>query len=427
MFSTDKRTYLSEWWGNDVRMNSLMTEFRPKHINPFGYQEKMIFWEESLIKWCKHCKKVMFTHAEACAAFERKGRQPECLQTVIQEMINDGKLITEEQFLSSQSSWVGWAYYVFIKKPVLWSWTTTMNMLNWNSNEQKYISLPNLKEMSDEIIKLHQNSVACDWTDNVMSLDELWQLSREICNDQETFHLILCQLEKEKQLRIFTVYSQKFVKFRRKDESMVSKPTEVEINLRRLLNAKRTLDKEIEEIETEIENKRSEAKLEISKGYKNKASILLRHKKRLENILKKRISAVDNLESLLSKLQESKSEKAVLQAYQAGVTALKKLNLEGDFSLDKVDETMADIDETLEEQNAIEAALGKPIGFDSNIEVSESDLELELEDILEDDNSITTNIINKVSQLDIPTEEPNLQFDQDQMNKNRMKATAFQQ
>lgn len=425
MSANEKRSYLPIWWSNDVRMNSLMSEFRQKHLNPFGYEEKLTFWEENLIRWCRHCKKLCFTHSEACLAFERNGRQPECLQTVINEMIEEGKLLTEEQFFSSQQDWFNWTYYILVKKPLLWSWTTAMNMLNWNTKEQRYISIPNLKEMIDQIMKIRQNQVSNEWVDNVISLDDLWQQSKEICDDQETFQLILCQLEKEKQIYIFNIYNQKFVKFRRKDELVVSKPTEVEIDMRRLLHAKRMLEKEIEKLERAIENKRDEAKSEISKGHKDKASMLLRHKKRFENDLKKKVTALDNLENLLNKIQQSNSEKAVLQAYKAGVMALKKLNLEGDYSLEKVEATMANIEETLEEQNEIEAAIAKPVGFDSKIEVTESDLELELEDILEDDKSSLDDVSTTLSKLEIPTEEPKFEFKED--SRNRIKPTAAKQ
>jgi charged multivesicular body protein 7 len=82
---------LSEWklpecWNDDMRMDYLFSHFRPHTVNPLDWESKMKFWTALMEEWCVHNNKPMFTLSSLKKAFQRKGRTPVCLPTVIENM-----------------------------------------------------------------------------------------------------------------------------------------------------------------------------------------------------------------------------------------------------------------------------------------------------------------------------------------------------
>lgn len=111
-----------------------------------------------------------------------------------------------------------------------------------------------------------------------------------------------------------------------------------------------------------------------------KAKHSLRKKKELEKYIEKRTTALDNIQSLLYKIQQAESDSSVLESYRTGVNALKQTFKETGLTETKVNDTMDELEDILDTHNEIEATLSR------SLEPSlESDLEDELEKLLLDD------------------------------------------
>jgi charged multivesicular body protein 7 len=80
------KSKMPECWNDDMRMDYLFSHFRPHTVNPLDWESKMQFWTALLDVWCVHNNKPMFTVRGVRKAFQRKGRTPECLPTVIETM-----------------------------------------------------------------------------------------------------------------------------------------------------------------------------------------------------------------------------------------------------------------------------------------------------------------------------------------------------
>ncbi|KAL3201332.1 hypothetical protein MRX96_042934 [Rhipicephalus microplus] len=77
-------------WKDDVRMRALFAEFRPKELNPEGWQDKMDFWVSLILQWSRETRTPVFSASDVAIAFERKRSQPACLRTVLSHMKKSG-------------------------------------------------------------------------------------------------------------------------------------------------------------------------------------------------------------------------------------------------------------------------------------------------------------------------------------------------
>jgi charged multivesicular body protein 7 len=80
------KSKIPECWNDDMKMDYLFSHFRPHTVNPLDWESKMKFWTALLEVWCVHNQKPMFTLSSLKKAFQRKGRTPMCLPTVIETM-----------------------------------------------------------------------------------------------------------------------------------------------------------------------------------------------------------------------------------------------------------------------------------------------------------------------------------------------------
>jgi hypothetical protein len=74
-------------WKDDTRMNVLFSPFREKNLNPSSWNQKMKFWIQVIEDEFKLSNKCIFERKSLSSAFARKGKQPNCLDTVIAEML----------------------------------------------------------------------------------------------------------------------------------------------------------------------------------------------------------------------------------------------------------------------------------------------------------------------------------------------------
>jgi charged multivesicular body protein 7 len=80
------KSKMPECWNDDMRMDYLFSHFRPHTVNPLDWESKMKFWTAILEVWCVENKKPIVTLSSLKNAFQRKGRLPVCLPTVIETM-----------------------------------------------------------------------------------------------------------------------------------------------------------------------------------------------------------------------------------------------------------------------------------------------------------------------------------------------------
>lgn len=108
-------------WQEDDRMDNLFAPFRDKSVNPVNYETKMKFWKNLIQEYCIIRGNPTMSLGELRTAFQRNGKKPYCLDTVLEELLADGLAKQKSQFMEPPLlSWAGWAVNKLVKAPLRW-------------------------------------------------------------------------------------------------------------------------------------------------------------------------------------------------------------------------------------------------------------------------------------------------------------------
>lgn len=109
-------------WQDDERMDNLFAPFRDKSVNPVNYETKMKFWKNLIQEYCSIKGNPTISLGELRSAFQRNGKKPYCIDTVLEELLRDGSAKTKTQFMEAPLlTWSGWAVHKLVKVPLRWS------------------------------------------------------------------------------------------------------------------------------------------------------------------------------------------------------------------------------------------------------------------------------------------------------------------
>lgn len=374
----EKQTRFPEAWKDDARMSVLFAPFRDKSLNPSSWNQKMTFWSNLIVSNCIDCGDIVIDVKTLPCRFERKGKTPICLNSVINEMERVGKLkpVTDTEMSPSKQGgaskgWMWWGVDTFIKAPVSLGWS-----LISKPSTSKRVVMDALKTKCDEVCRLQCSSMSCDLTDSVIEYSELWQRCQLLCKTEADFYLVLKELAKEKRVNLHHTDTNLLVKFPNRSESTVERVTEQDLQIYSLKKASLVLLDRIEQLGKDVDRLTVEAKMHKRKDMKQYALRTLRQRRRTQNRMSKLSASLDMIDNVLSQIQHAASDEMVLKALQAGSGALKTLT--DKTGLEEVHRTMDNLAEILDHQNEIESEMSR-IG-----DVSSEDLEKELENLIGD-------------------------------------------
>ncbi|KAK9508710.1 hypothetical protein O3M35_006202 [Rhynocoris fuscipes] len=365
---------IPDCWQDDKRMNVLFLPFKKREINPVDYDSKMKFWNNVIMQWCLENNRAILTLSNMKNSFKRKGRVPSCLDTVIEELLRNGDLKTKNDFLNTippETSWTGWAKNS-IKTPFIWSFSKLKEALvEIDVNEVQYVYLGYLKEKSKSILSVERKSEKSLYT-----IDDLRKLIEPPDCTIETAELILHWLKLNGKATSCIIDNHELIKFTistTADRNI----TDREIAEFKLIKSKKSLMQSVNVLEKEKEKALNEAKEYLSKGMRQAAKSSLRKKKALDECIIKRITTMDNLDLLITRMRDTHSDAEVFDSYKTGLAALKTTFKETGLTEDNVMDTMNDLEEINEMQDEIQNALAHQLQPNND-----EDLEEELSSIL---------------------------------------------
>lgn len=300
-------------------------------------------------------------------------------------------------------SWTAWSIDILVKKPLTWSFSKVKSYVvnNEINKETRYINLQIIKEFGDILFSILEKR-----KDNILiSFSELIKCYRSEIDQNisdNTVMLILMWLRREKKIVLKSSENENelLIKIAAHSSDGI---TEIEEGLYKLIKQENGLIKEIELMEKEKINIINEAKSYLIKGLRQVAKTYLRKKKELEKSIENRIQTLDNIQSLITSIQTTNTNNAVLSAYKTGSHVLKKLNESG-LSESNVKNIMDDLAEVsrnytiiyfilqylyycklqaIEDQKDVQVMLSESLVNDSNV-----DLEEELAELMKYDENI---------------------------------------
>lgn len=381
--STNSAEYLPSIWQDDKRMNAMFADFRHGSVNPVDFDKKMSFWSDAVTNWLETKGCITFTLFDARKAFTRRGSIPLCLDAVLTEISKQGTIMTMADFLKyvSNPGWLSWSMDLFIKKPVSYTWYLISGaiMTSRSDDSLNYVNITKLKETTNGILTKYRDISIEETAENPVLFTTLHKKCSSICPSESDLDLCLLWLQREGLVTIHNEQQCKVVRFLNGPQKPVTNLTKTEKAVIQLGLVKKRLENQIDIHLANIDKCVAEAREHLRANLKPAAKAALLKKKQIEKSLLEKETTLENVEGLLERLQDVHTQKAVIEALQIGADAFKQ---NGELDIDKVDDTMAEVAETLDMQNEIQDALGTPVQL-----IGEStSLEEELDAILLDAN-----------------------------------------
>jgi charged multivesicular body protein 7 len=395
----------------------MMYSFRPRHVNPEHYEQKMKFWKEMIENFCDYKGCCIVSINELKEVFKRKGTSPLCLDDVINQMYAEGNLEDKNSFMNKPKTVSGYLFNALVYTPVSWGFSKLKEKVIGNNNADTLFVVKSAVQKQSRILQEHvRNNHSYN---NIISMDELMKSADNMEGlSKEGILMVLQHLSvNEKSVYIEENSSQTgshesehhhklLIKFSEPFKA-VTPITELERSIYNLETTERFLITTINKKEHQLTEILNQVKNCLKDGKKMMAKTFLRKKHMLESDLSKTMSILDNVQTMLQKVHSSKSDREILNTYKMGSESIKNVFSKGGINLDNVHDIIEDMREVLEEQEECQTALSAPM---RPSEIDDAELESELLDLINENKTKVNDVAsNKKEDLDLHDLELRLQ------------------
>ncbi|KAM9811026.1 LOW QUALITY PROTEIN: charged multivesicular body protein 7-like [Neosynchiropus ocellatus] len=343
------------------RMRYLFSAFKEnREVNTMDWDFNMEFWTALVVQSC------LSRRSSACPHGERWCCPSRC-----------GKIQRESEFAANvDCGWLSWGVGLLLVKPLKWTFSTLLGS-GRVSMEESFVVIELVKEKAAELLAAYRSSALA--TRSLVSFQELCVLCADVCADESTLCLALLQLQREKRVTVTLHDGDKIVKFCQPRQDRVSPVNDVDIGVYQLQCSERLLSERVDQLSAEAERCKEDARGLLREGKKSQALTCLRKKKRVEKRADSLCTQLESIRSILDRIAQSQTDKMVMQAYQAGVAAMR-LSLK-DGSVERAENLVDQIQELCDAQDELNQTLSRgPAGTDEDLD----DLEEELKSLLEE-------------------------------------------
>ncbi|XP_029017167.1 charged multivesicular body protein 7 isoform X2 [Betta splendens] len=391
---------LATEWEDDDRMNFLFSDFKEnRDVNTTDWDSKMDFWTALIVKTCRDRGTVCVSLQELSQTFRRKEKSPLGLATVIQSMARGGKIQRESEFAASvDCGWLSWGVGLLLVKPLKWTFSTLLGSSRVPLQES-FVVIELVKEKATELLRVYRGSEFA--SRSVVSLQELCTLSSDVCMDESTLCMALLQLQRNKQVVVALHEGEKIVKFCQPGQDRVSPVSEVDVGIYHLQRSEKLLGERVEKLGLEADKCKAEARILLREGKKSQALRCLRGCKRAEKRADNLFVQLESIRAILDRIAQSQTDKMVMQAYQAGVSALR-LSLK-DVTVERAESLVDQIQELCDTQDEVNQTISSGVTRgDEDID----ELEEELRSLLEESKPDSVSGLPQVPGRDLPSALP---------------------
>ncbi|KAA8592778.1 hypothetical protein FQN60_018233 [Etheostoma spectabile] len=347
-------------WDDDERMNFMFSDFNEnRDVNTTDWDSKMDFWTALILKGCRDRGTVCVSLQELNKTFRRKGKSPLGLATVIQSMARCGKLQRESEFAANvDCGWLSWGVGLLLVKPLKWTFSTLLGS-SQVPLEESFVVIELVKEKATELLKVYRSSEFA--SRSILSFQELCTLSSDVCADESTLCMALLQLQRDKQI----------VKFCQTGQAQVSLVSDVDMGIYQLQRSEKLLEERVEKLGLEADKYNSLSNPQALR--------CLRGRKRVEKRADSLFAKLESIRGILDRIAQSQTDKTVIQAYQAGVSALR-LSLK-DVTVEHAESLVDQIQELCDTQDEVNQTISSGV---SSADADIDELEEELKSLLDE-------------------------------------------
>lgn len=343
-------------------MSYYLAAIKPCQLNTKLYDDKIRFWKGMVENYCEYKGSSRICVQELKYVFKRYGTTPCCIQDVISHMEYEGSVVDEDKFMQQPKSWFALALNVLIVKPIGMIVEMISDMKTRMRDEQiMFIVVSAVMNQSRHLISHIRDGIPA-------VLHYLRYVSKTVSIDAAASN---------------SKPNQQMIKFF--DTRQVLMPiSDIERSIFSLDQTEKLLLYKIEQLDQLKEEVAGKARLHVREGNREMARNCLRKKLLMEADIAKRISILDNVQTMLHRVRSSMSDCEILAIYQTGIRTIKSIYDDHSMSSENIQKIVDEMHEIFEKQDDFETIIsGAPYSFEDN----NDDIELELESLHQSRNS----------------------------------------
>ncbi|ELR14781.1 SNF7 family protein [Acanthamoeba castellanii str. Neff] len=337
----------------------------------------MNFWSERVLPSAmRHTNSLSFTIDQLKSSLKCDGYFPAGLDSIVAEMNRKGMVVAEGQVAAQTAGWGSWLWGNLVARPISWGWSQVVAPAEAEpatvDPKARLVLLPLLKAKADEVLSKHADGVFA--ADHLVTQRQL--LDTTGLNAQD-LQILLTYMHANGKAALFeTARGEKVaVKLAKAGESKVEL-NEADKGILQLKETLGSLEKQEGQLSKDIDGCRVKATNWLKKKNKPKAMMELKRKQRLQSVLDKRLSFIENIHQILHTIEQTQTDKEMIDQFKLGVDTLKRVREESGVTVEAVDQVMDDLQDALLDQREIDDAISS--GQEQLSSVDEAELEEEL-------------------------------------------------
>ncbi|KAI0807317.1 Snf7-domain-containing protein [Fomes fomentarius] len=399
------------------RLKSLYSDFTyQKQSNPTSYTSNVEWWrktlEATLLRgWLSESHGSAATpdrlvlHATGVALADRfrveDAGKPLSIPTVILELCSSKALVPLSDFLSATRSiydpgWLPFRIARFVAGKPLWWALGQLGFVDshgaafgdsgtaerWKKVRGDYVAVSLLEAAAERIVERQRQKSTGQVADTLYNVESFRAEFAGCAFDDAVLSaldvkVVLKYLERDKGM---VVVHREVIKFVDEGTAQTSEVTTVDTGILALKTSVEKLHAQVDSLQHRIDQQTQQISDALRQKRKEIAMTRLRARKQLEEVLKKRLSSLDLLQSTLLRVETSAGDIEIVKSYESSTATLRAILAHPLLQREKIDETMDALDAANADAREVDDAIQLGVGIaQSDAGVDDSELEAELQ------------------------------------------------
>lgn len=372
---------------NERRLPSLYSDLaQQKTANPDGFVANATAWQKALTRAALagqlpgDSKVVIKCTDDLLHALNSpKYGQPTGLGTVLDGMVQMGKLVELKNFQASENSIYqkSWSLGSIVRWGLRQAglWRSGSLEINGRLRRGELVVVEGLEQIAKQL-SASNNALSAVISDHVMSKEAfaglIGQTEIGSLSDRE-LEVLLKYLSRDAHI---LSYDSSTVKLKPRTADSPEPITEEDRRIASVQTTLSSLQTQVDSLSSRVESLQKTAQTAVQAKNRNTALSALRSKKLAETALQQRRDMLHQLEEVYAKIEQAVDQAQFIQVMQASATTLKTLN-QRVGGVEKVDAIMDDLREQVTQTDEVGRVMQEPLSGNALVDENEVDEELE--------------------------------------------------
>lgn len=405
------------------KSGTFFAPFRSRSANPDGFDSKMRLWMNAIDEWATTNKKLTLSLKDIHQTFiSDSGIKPdkECIRLVFSEMKRQSRLVALGSLKTSKlwscatkqppiidnlldpKGWLNWGVKKVVVDPANWALSivsgtqhdTYSDLTDMSiTDSMRFVCSKSLERLSQnlftELVRISkaEKQVCFEWQHLLELIMPIMNTIIDATDGKDLLdmlNLLIDFLAQNHHVAIQTDNECRLIKIACHDDPGEERVaiTQKDIAMARLLRARELLTSDADKCRAQAQQAKKDAIESNSRREIAKAKSQLRTYNRLMSCVEKKEAQLTNVEIMLEQLENTNSNKMIIQAYKDGADALRAANTDLEANISVLDDVYDATAEAKHLNEEMDQMLNNISCLSRTHDISTTELEAELNDFI---------------------------------------------